>query len=113
VPSTLSNGSATLDLRQNGLVGMFDDLLQRFRHRRDGMVCRDVVELVTEYLEGAMSADDRRVFEQHLAACEDCTAYVEQARRTIDTLGRVQPEPPDPATRQALMDAFRDFHPKG
>ena len=89
---------------------MFDDLLQRFRHRGDRLVCRDVVELVTEYLEGAMSDGDRRAFERHLSACADCTAYVEQTRRTIETLGRVQPEPPDAATRDALLEAFRDFH---
>jgi hypothetical protein len=98
------------DLQQNGNVALFDDFRQRFRHRNDRLACRDVVELVTDYLEGAMSDDDRRVFEHHLSRCADCTAYVEQTRRAIETLGRVQPEPPDESTRNALMDAFRDFN---
>lgn len=99
------------NLQQNGVVSFFDDLLGRFRHRGDTLVCRDVVELVTDYLEGSMSPADRRAFEHHLSLCADCTAYVEQSRRTIDTLGHVQPEPPDEATRNALLDAFRDFKP--
>jgi anti-sigma-K factor RskA len=108
-----SNAGHPPDLQQNGRVGLFDELRQRYRHRNDTLVCRDVVELVTDYLEGAMSADDRRAFEHHLSLCEDCTAYVEQCRRTVDVLGRVQPEPPDDATRTALLDAFRDFHADG
>ncbi len=99
------------DLQQNVPVGLFDELRQRFRHRDDALVCRDVVELVTDYLEGAMSARDRRAFEHHLSLCADCTAYVEQCRRTVDVLGRVQPEPPDETTRSALLDAFREFRP--
>lgn len=104
-----ANAGEGRDVQQNVRVGLFDELRQRFRHRNDTLVCRDVVELVTEYLEGAMSADDRRAFEHHLSRCADCTAYVEQCRRTVDVLGRVQPEPPDDATRAALLDAFRDF----
>ncbi len=87
---------------------MFDDIVQRFRHRNDTLVCRDVVELVTDYLEGSMPDADRRAFEQHLSLCEDCTAYVEQCRRAVDTLGHVQPEPPDAVTRAALIEAFKD-----
>lgn len=100
----------TATVEQNGLVGIFESLRDRFAHRGDSLVCRDVVELVTDYLEGAMSADERTRFERHLRACGDCTAYLEQVRRTVDTLGQVHPEEPDPATRQSLMDAFRDFH---
>ncbi|MFM2078411.1 MAG: hypothetical protein RJA49_2301 [Actinomycetota bacterium] len=90
-------------------VGVFAELRDRVRHFRDPLVCNQVVELVTEYLEGAMSAKDRARFEQHLARCPHCTAYVEQTRRTVDVLGKVAPAPPDEATREALLDAFRDF----
>ena len=99
------------NLQQNGVVSLFDDLFGRFRHRKDTLVCRDVVELVTDYLEDSMSDADRRAFEYHLSLCADCTAYVEQSRRAIDTLGQLAPEPPDEATRNALLDAFRDFKP--
>lgn len=99
------------NLHQNGVVSLFDDLLGRFRHRKDTLVCRDVVELVTDYLEGSMSDADRRAFEHHLSLCADCTAYVEQSRRAIETLGQLRPDPPDEATRNALLDAFRDFKP--
>lgn len=91
-------------------VGVFAELRDRVRHFRDPLVCSQVVELVTEYLEGAMSAKDRARFERHLAGCPDCTAYVEQTRRAAEVLGRVEPAPPDDATRAALLDAFRDFH---
>jgi anti-sigma factor RsiW len=73
------------------------------------ITCQDVVELVTDYLEGALPDAQRVRFEAHLAECEGCTGYLEDMRRLIGTLDRV-PEPvPDPATREALLNAFRDL----
>ncbi|MGN6358798.1 MAG: anti-sigma factor family protein, partial [Thermomicrobiales bacterium] len=51
--------------------------------------CQELVELVTDYLEGALSAEDRARFEAHLATCRGCTAYVEQMRLTIRLVHRL------------------------
>ncbi len=62
----------------------------------DAMPCRELVELVTDRLEGALSPGDRARFDEHLAECDGCTTYVEQVRATIAALGRV-PAPGLPA----------------
>ena len=49
------------------------------------MPCRELVELVTEYLEDALPAQDRARFEAHLADCEDCNTYLDQMRQTISS----------------------------
>jgi anti-sigma factor RsiW len=90
-------------------VKWFDEITARWRHRSDELACRDLVELVTDFLEGALAPADRKHFERHLTACPECTAYVEQVRLTAATLGHLQPSPPTGATRQALLTAFRDF----
>lgn len=82
---------------------------RRHRHDHDPLVCREFVELVTDYLEGALSDDDRRRFEAHLAECDGCEGYLADTRVLVATL-RATPEPPaDPATREALLRAFRDL----
>jgi anti-sigma factor RsiW len=73
------------------------------------LTCREVVELVTDYLEGALSWRERRRVERHLAGCDGCTAYVEQMRTTLAALGTVPEESLDPAAREALLHAFRDW----
>ncbi|HYY77852.1 MAG TPA: anti-sigma factor [Actinomycetes bacterium] len=75
----------------------------------DELACRDVVEAVTDYLEGAMPAADRERFERHLAGCDDCAAYLEQLRTSIRLSGRVQAESMPPALREGLLRAFRDW----
>jgi Putative zinc-finger len=90
-------------------VGVFSTLRELIRHLGD-LTCRQAVELVTDYVEGAMTPHDRRRFERHLRDCPDCTTYVDQVRLTSDTLGRLHPEPPSGATRDALLQTFRDFH---
>ena len=80
------------------------------RHRReDPLVCREFVELVTDYLEGALPETERGRFEAHLAECDGCTGYLEDMRRLVGTLHRVPEPPPDAATREALLRAFRDL----
>jgi anti-sigma factor RsiW len=54
--------------------------------------CQQVVELVTNYLEGALSRRDRRRFEHHIAGCPHCTAYLEQMRETLRLTGQLVPE---------------------
>jgi anti-sigma factor RsiW len=71
--------------------------------------CRELVELVTDYFEDALSPAERARFEAHVAACGGCTRYVEQLRATIAAVGRLEPEAVPPDAEAALLDAFRDW----
>jgi anti-sigma factor RsiW len=73
------------------------------------MTCREVVELMTDYLEGALSVHDRARFEEHIAGCDGCTAYLAQLRITMSAVGRLANEPmPEPVERE-LLNAFRTW----
>ncbi len=74
--------------------------------RREDLVCRQVVELVTDYLEGALSRSDRRRFEAHLRACPNCTNYLAQIRETIEATGSLEPEDLSPEARREFTDLF-------
>ena len=74
------------------------------------MPCRELVELVTEYLEGTLPGEDRTRFESHLAECEYCATYLDQMRTTIRLVGRIPEESVDPDAMQALRAAFRGWH---
>jgi anti-sigma factor RsiW len=82
---------------------------RRWRERRDPLVCREFVELVTDYLEGSLAEVERVRFEAHLADCDGCHAYLQDMRRMIATLSRTPAPPPDPNTRETLLRAFRDL----
>jgi hypothetical protein len=71
--------------------------------------CQDVVELVTDYLEGAMSRQDVARFEHHLSLCDGCIFYVDQVRMTIAAVGRIGEDDVPPEIRDDLVAAFRDF----
>jgi anti-sigma factor RsiW len=73
------------------------------------LACRQVVELVTGYLEGTLPRRERRRVERHLAACDGCTAYIEQMRATLAALGTIPEESLTPDAREALQHAFRDW----
>jgi anti-sigma factor RsiW len=75
------------------------------------MACRDLVEVVTAYLEDALGDADRRRFEAHLGECEECVAYVEQIRATIAGAERsaAQVPPLDPDLREGVRNAFRSW----
>jgi anti-sigma factor RsiW len=77
-------------------------------HRRE-LVCRQAVELVTDYLEDALSARDRARFEAHLSACPHCTEYLNQMRATVAALGRVDAEPPPPEVCDDLVALYRRY----
>jgi anti-sigma factor RsiW len=81
----------------------------RLLTRRRGLTCQELVELVTDYLEGALSRSDRARFERHIAGCPHCTAYLEQMRRTLAVLGRLEEESLSPQARDELLAAFRDW----
>lgn len=71
--------------------------------------CQEVVELVTDYLEGTLPADEMTLFEQHLNFCDGCIWYLEQMRMTIAAVGRIREEDVPAETRQRLLAAFRDW----
>jgi anti-sigma factor RsiW len=76
------------------------------------MPCRELVEVITDYLDGALPPEDRLRFDAHLAECPACTEYVEQFRHTIATAGRLEADQLSPATRDALLHAFRGWSPR-
>ena len=76
---------------------------------REEMTCRELVELVTEYLEGTLLGNDRMRLEAHLAECPGCAEYIAQMRRTVAVLGKLPPEAIDPAREQMLLEAFRGW----
>lgn len=72
--------------------------------------CQELVELVTDYLEGALPPDERARFEAHIEPCDGCRTYLEQIRTTIELTGRLTPEQLEPAAEAALLTAFRAWH---
>jgi anti-sigma factor RsiW len=74
-----------------------------------GLACQEIVELVTDYLEGAMDAPLRASFDAHLAGCPHCTHYLEQIEATIRIAGRIEAQDLSPEFRAGLVEAFRDF----
>jgi len=73
------------------------------------LTCRELVELVTDYLEGALPQVERTRFEEHLADCEGCTNYLDQMRHSITLLGSTPPDPLPPDVERAFVDAFRTW----
>lgn len=73
------------------------------------MNCRQIVELMTDYLEGALPEIDRRRFEAHLTDCDGCTEYLEQLRTTIRLAGAIADQPMPAALEAELVKAFRDW----
>ena len=73
------------------------------------ITCREVVELVTDYIESALNADETALFEQHLNFCDGCLTYVDQLRVTIDAVGRIDEQDVPPEARERLLTAFRDW----
>jgi|tagenome__1003787_1003787.scaffolds.fasta_scaffold18677412_2 anti-sigma factor RsiW len=69
--------------------------------------CQELVEIVTAYLEDALSTRERARADEHLADCEGCRAYLEQMRTTIDLTGRVQLDGLSDSAVGALREAFR------
>ena len=74
------------------------------------LTCKEVVELVTRYLDGALDPAELARFDEHLAGCEGCDRYLAQFRRTIDSVGHLPAESIPVATRDHLLDVFRTWH---
>ena len=71
--------------------------------------CQEVVELVTDYLDQTLPADDRSLFEQHINFCDGCDWYLDQMRVTMTTARRITEEQVPAETRDKLLTAFREW----
>jgi len=81
----------------------------RFFRRRRALVCQQAVELVTDYLDDALSRADRERFEAHIADCPHCRTYLEQIRTTIALTGRIEPDDLDPQVQDELIALYRSW----
>jgi anti-sigma factor RsiW len=73
------------------------------------MTCEQVVEAITDYLEGTMGEEERQRFDAHLADCPHCVHYLEQVRHTLAALGRLHEESLRPDLRDRLVESFRGW----
>jgi anti-sigma factor RsiW len=75
------------------------------------MTCQELVELVTAYLDGTLSAQERQEFDEHLALCPGCDRYLEQLRVTIALLGELPEDSLSGPVRAELLEAFAARRP--
>lgn len=71
--------------------------------------CKELVELLTHYLENKLSPFDQTRFEKHLAICDPCVEYIKQFRQTIQAVGKLSEESIPPQAKEKLLEAFRDW----
>lgn len=76
--------------------------------KRDEVLCREVVEVLTDYLEGALPVEQRVALEQHLLLCEGCANHVEQLRTTIALTGRLREEEVPPQVMERVLRMFEE-----
>lgn len=79
------------------------------RREETSVDCVDFVELVTDFLEGALPEGEERRFVEHLAECPGCERYLDQFRQTIATTGELTPDSISPDARRQLLSAFKDW----
>ena len=83
---------------------------KRIRGRKEAdLTCAQVVELVTDYLEGALSEAERARFDAHLSGCDGCTNYLDEMRVTIAVVGHVHEEDLSDEAKAGLLAAFRSW----
>jgi len=73
------------------------------------LTCQELVELVTDYLEGVLAPDERARFERHLTICPGCVTYVEQVRETVALTGALREQDLPPAARSAMLAQFSNW----
>jgi predicted anti-sigma-YlaC factor YlaD len=76
----------------------------------EAVTCQELVELVTDYLEGALTPAELRRFEEHIALCDGCREYLAQLRRTIELTGTLTLDDLTPEAESELVYAFRTWH---
>jgi anti-sigma factor RsiW len=79
------------------------------RRQPEMLTCQEMVELVTDYLDGRLDGAARERFEAHVAACDACELYIEQMRMTIGALGHIPAESISREAEEELVAAFRDW----
>jgi len=77
--------------------------------RKRKLTCQELVELVTDYFDGALSRVDRAAFEAHIAGCTNCRTYVEQFRRTVELTGTLRESDVTPEAADALLAHFAEW----
>ncbi|HEV2235240.1 MAG TPA: zf-HC2 domain-containing protein [Ktedonobacterales bacterium] len=75
----------------------------------NALSCQELVELVTAYLDGALTPADHARFDEHLAVCDGCSHYVDQMRRTIALTGRLAESSVTGVARDRLLETFRSW----
>jgi predicted anti-sigma-YlaC factor YlaD len=75
----------------------------------DELTCKELVEVVTDYLEGRLSPAERVRFEEHVAFCSWCRTYLDQMRETVRLTGALREDDLSPEAREGLLRAFRDW----
>ena len=79
--------------------------MRAFGRRR--FTCHEMVELVTDYLEGSLSWRDRRRFEAHLSGCDHCTEFLQQMRTTVALTGSLAEDELSPIRQSELLELFQ------
>lgn len=77
------------------------------------LTCKELVELLTEYLEGVLPPMERHRFEEHLAGCQGCRNYLQQMRETIRLTGQLTEEAIEPQAKETLLQVFRTWKNSG
>jgi anti-sigma factor RsiW len=75
----------------------------------ESLTCQELVELVTDYLEGHLPPQERARFEHHLQGCSGCTAYLEQMKQTIRITSRLTEDEVKSPAREELLHLFRGW----
>jgi anti-sigma factor RsiW len=76
----------------------------------ESLRCRFIVQLLTDYLEDALSSPEHNRVADHLAECEACSAFLDQMRTIIRVTGTVDDDQLSPNTKHALLSQFRDWY---
>jgi anti-sigma factor RsiW len=84
-------------------------MTQHLHPPADDLACTEEVEIITDYLEGALPAAESERLERHLETCPGCTEYVEQMRTLAGRLGELREEQLSPELRRGLIESFREF----
>ena len=74
------------------------------------LACQELVEIITDYLEGALPPSERERFDAHIQTCDGCRDYLEQMRITIRLVGMLSEDDMETAARDHLLQLFRDWH---
>ena len=75
----------------------------------EDLTCQELVELVTEYLDGSLAPGERDRFEQHVILCDGCAFHLDQMRTTIAVTGSLTEDSLTPAAQESLLSVFRDW----